>query len=787
MSKTGVFRVLLGIFLSTTAVATAWSQRTKGKVYEETGTYELKHVPMPGAHVRVLHGDQIAVTDAFGVFELEGLAIGDTVEASMVGYEPSGWVWEGERFIELVLRPGVVLGAAEVVADQRASSLSLMNALNVQTLNRAELVKAACCNLSEAFETNASVDASFTDAVTGTRQIRMLGLDGKYTQLLVDNLPGPRGLAVVQGLLLIPGDWVNSIAISKGAGAVSGGYESITGQINVAHKNPMNADPFHANLYLNGAGRMEWNHVSTHAVSRRWKTAVLSHALYNGRVNDRNGDGFLDTPLQRHLVLRNEWKFTGDRGIRGEYAVSGATTELVTGMADGVADEAVWSQLDAWQASDGMQGVWRGTSFIERAEASAKTGYVFPGAAWRSIGSQFNALHHRTWHNMGGNRYDGTERMFRGNILYAGRLAPEYHTFTAGASYVYNDFNESAEWADSAAVNWSRTERVPGAFFEYTFDDERRWNVVAGLRADAHNLYGRFVSPRLHARFSVTDALSLKASAGRGLRVPNPLMEQLGPWASRRTWLTWQGDQVAPLQLLDIRPEQATNVGLNATAAFKLNHRDASLAFDAYWTEFTNRLVVDMDYDPSKILLYNLEGVSRSKTAQVEFDWSAHRRFDVRLAYRYVDAVTDRRQPDYRRDPFVSRHRGFGQISYASRTTEQGSQWRVDATLQWVGAQRLPSTAANPEPFQQPEVAPDFTQFNLQASRDFSRNASAYLGIENVMNVRQERPIIAATADEGDFNDYFDASLVYGPIFGRMVYAGLRWRIASPDSKGGSF
>ena len=231
-----LFLLIAGFLLMTSQGA---AQRVKGKVYEEKGGFELKHLPMPGAHVRLLGSESITVTDAFGVFELDGVQMGDTIEASMVGYEPSGWVWEGRGFVELVLRPGVALEAAEVVAEQRATSLSLMSPLNVQTLNRAELVKAACCNLSEAFETNASVDASFTDAITGTRQIKMLGLDGKYTQLMVDNMPGPRGLSVVQGLLLIPGDWVQSIAISKGAGTVSSGYESITGQINVALKNPM--------------------------------------------------------------------------------------------------------------------------------------------------------------------------------------------------------------------------------------------------------------------------------------------------------------------------------------------------------------------------------------------------------------------------------------------------------------------------------------------------------------------------------------------------------------------
>ena len=757
------------------------AQRVKGKVYEETGQFERKHLPMPGVHVRVIGKPLLTVTDAFGVFELTGVAVGDTLEASMVGYEPSGWIWEDNGFVELVLRPGVTLDAAVITAVSRSSSLSLLNPLNVQTLNRAELVKAACCNLSEAFETNASVDASFTDALTGTRQIRMLGLDGKFTQLLVDNMPGPRGLSVVQGLLLIPGDWVQSIAISKGAGSVSGGYESITGQINVALKNPVNADPFLANLYVNGSGRTEWNHVSTHQVFRRWRTAILSHALLNQRVNDRNNDGFLDTPLQHHVVVRNEWKFIGDRGIRGEYALSGATTRLLAGQASGVPAEAIWPNWERLhQQPVNLPGAWLATSKVERAEASAKTGFVFPQAPWRSIGTQVTFIQHSSALNMGGNRYDGKEQMVRANALYAGRIGNARNLFTTGFSWVYNGFDESAQWNDSIQVNWRRTERVPGAFFEYTLDDESRWNVVAGLRYDQHNLYGGFFTPRLHARFLVTESASLKFSAGRGLRVPNPLMEQLGPWASRRTWWTWDGENRVPLQGLNIQPELASNVGLNATVEFKLNHRDASLSVDAHWIEFQQRLVADFDASTDAVLLYNLDGTSRSRTAQLEWDWSAHRRFDVRLAYRYVNAETDRIQPAARRDPFVSKHRGFAQVSYASKLGGGGRQWRADATIQWIGTQRLPSTAMNPEPFRRPDEAPAFGQLNAQLSRDFNAKTSTYFGIENLTNVRQDRPIIGSGMEvsAAEFDRYFDASLVYGPIFGRMVYGGVRWRIA---------
>jgi outer membrane receptor for ferrienterochelin and colicins len=252
---------------------------------------EPTYIPLPGAYVRWSHDESsITVTDGFGFFKVDKAEVGDTLVVSMMGFETVGWVYNGESYVDIPLKSGVELASAEVVEKKAATQLSLLSPLDVQSLNRKELVKAACCNLSEAFETNASVDASFTDAVTGTRQIRMLGLDGKYSQIQVDNLPGPRGLSVVKGLMFIPGDWVNEIHISKGAGTATQGYESITGQINVALKNPETADPFHANLYVNGAGRSEFNSVSSHQVSRRWKTAVLLHGLTNEQQNDRNAE-----------------------------------------------------------------------------------------------------------------------------------------------------------------------------------------------------------------------------------------------------------------------------------------------------------------------------------------------------------------------------------------------------------------------------------------------------------------------------------------------------------------
>ena len=755
---------------------------------------------LPGASV-IWKGTTVGtVTDVFGFFKLPALNLGDTLQVSMIGYETVGLVYTGWDYLDIPLEPGVLLNEAQIETKQSTTSISLLDPLNIQQLNRKELAKAACCKLSDAFETNASVDASFTDAVTGTRQIRMLGLDGKYTQLLVDNLPGPRGLNVVQGLSFIPGPWIDNISISKGTGSVTNGYESITGQINVAMRNPENAEPFHVNLYVNGGGRMEWNHVSRHQVSRRWSTALLSHAELGTMINDRNDDTFLDTPLKRDLVLRNEWKFRGDRGIRGEYTISSVMMNRLAGQSKAFSEsDSPFALLQPYLVNTSSDAPWTAATKISRIEASAKTGFVFPEKSWQSIGTQFVSSTHRQEHKFGNRSYKGTEDYFRGNILFSSIINNTDHKFTTGVSVVYDDFNEIGTWGaeydewDSENDTLSRTEIVPGAFFEYTWTPLERLVVVAGLRGDHHNLYGNFASPRLHVRYSLAEETSIKLVAGRGFRTANVFMEQLGSWASNRRWDIQE----------DLAPEVATNVGVNLISKFRLNSRAASISLDGYFTNFDNRIVVDLYNSPQEVSIYNLnnsggyQSRSSSTTVQLEFDWSLHRRLDIRAAYRWVNAVTGYASGDFdaengfemQQDPYVSIHRAFTQLSYASKASKDGKQTRIDATVQWVGPQALPIPGAMEmemvpgepmEPMQNmhPSISPSFAQVNLQLTQVLPGNLELYVGVENMTNVMQMSPI--AGVNEGVLNlENFDASLIYGPIMGRLSYAGLRWTLGS--------
>jgi len=706
-------------------------------------------------------------TDAFGFFQIKLRRNSDTLRVSMVGYTTVDVLYSGETYLDIPLEPGVLLQSAEIVFEERSQSVSLLDPINIQQLSRQELCKAACCNLSEAFETNASVDASFTDAVTGTRQIHMLGLAGKYTQLLVDNLPGPRGLNVVQGMSFIPGPWIESIYISKGVGTVASGYESFTGQINVAHRNAATAEPFHLNLFYGMGGRMEFNHVSRHEVSRRWTTVVMTHGEFRQQENDRNNDRFLDMPVQRDFVVRNEWRFLGDRGLRANITLSAVDTEREGGMLRGDAPPR-----------------WTMDNDVQRAKVQAKVGYVLPGEEGRSWGSQWSLSTHRHLHHFGVRSYDGVQNTFRGKVLRSGFMGSPDWAFSAGVSYLYDDFDESGTWTAPAVPvdlptddSLARTESVLGAFLETTWSGNQRATVVSGLRVDQHNLWGTVVTPRLHARWSATENTSFKLVAGTGFRTPNVLMEELGVWASNRVW-----------HIADLEPERGWNAGLNVTSKFKLGYRDADLALDGYWTEFQNRAVVDLDQDPHAAHIYNLDDrESRSLTAQAELGWSVHRRVDMRLAYRFVHATTQRLGAETAGtllDPYVPKHRAFTQWSYASKANDQGGQWMGDLTGQWVGPQRIPRPNEVFDGRNAATLEDDFVVVNGQVSRTFKRGTDLYLGVENIFNYRQANPIVAShlASDYAsqDFENNMDASLVYAPIFGRMMYVGARVTLGEP-------
>ena len=642
------------------------------------------------------------------------------------------------------------MDGVEVVHRRKSTEISLVDPIKVETIGERELLKAACCNLSESFETSPSIDVSFTDAVTGTRQIQLLGLAGTYSQITRENLPEIRGLAGIYGLTYTPGTWIESIQLNKGAGSVVNGFESISGQINIELRKPESAESMYLNFYANEGGRLEANANFAHRFpDGTWSTALLIHGKTNSSKHDRNKDGFLDKPLSDQFIALNRWKFIGDDGWLAQAGIKASIIDNQGG------------QVDFSPVNDaGTTNNWGMRINTQRYDAWMKIGKVFVDMPWKTFGLQLNGSHHDQDSYFGLNDYDAIQKSFYANFIYQSIIGNTNQTFKAGLSFQYDDYTEVLNSSD-----FSRVESAPGAYFEYAHGGSSDFNFVAGIRGDLHNNYGFFITPRLHVRKAFAENSVLRGSVGRGLKTANIIAENSGLLASSRAWEISTSDQDNPYGL---DAEVAWNYGINFTQKFMLDFREGALSFDFYRTDFENQIVVDVDSDPQKVTFYNLDGSSYSNSFQVQLDYEAIKRLDVRLAYRWYDVKTTY-AGDLLKKPLVANHRAFINLAYNTRDS-----WSFDYTLNWQGKKRIPFTASNPEEFRLAGESPNFFLMNAQVSKNWNEKFELYVGAENILGYKQENPIISS---EDPFGTYFDSSLVWGPLFGRNVYFGVRYRV----------
>jgi len=738
----------------------AIAQKISGTVKDEQ-----TRQPLEGVVIRAISGRTGAVSDSIGNFTLQ--CEDSLVILSLVGYR-SDTVATARANGIILLQNNLNLGVVNVTGDRAATTISLLDAKNLQVMGKKELCKAACCNLSESFETNASVDGSFTDAISGTRQIKMLGLEGYYSQITLDNIPNVRGLSGVYGLGYVPGPWVDAIYLSKGVGSVTSGYESITGQINVATKNTSTAEPLHINAYTSNSGRQElniiWNPMKPpphdhqdddHHHEHKVLTSLLAHGAYSGTRADMNGDGFMDNPLFKNVILQNDWSIELIDGL----------SALVTGRY--LNNNHTSGQLD-YSKDSTQSALWGAHHTTERIEAHAKVGYVFPTEAEKSIGSQFSYIQHDIVGRYGFRDYLGKQETFRGHLLYSTASVNGKHKAVSGATLVNDMYYEqlTADTKGPLLLNsfvLKRGERVVGAFSEYTFTPNEKLIVVAGARVDHHNLYGIFYTPRLHLRWNVTDRAAIKWVSGSGRRVANPIMDNVGLLGGNRNlWLA--GDMSNGPN--GLKMEEAWNNGLIWVQKGKMFHREHTLTIDAYHTRFVNQAVVDYE-TPGNVFVYNLQGKSYSNSVQVEWHFTPARRLDVRTAYRWLEARTQYGEVLKDR-PLTNRHRAFVNMAYETKANERGRQFRFDCTVQWIGKKRRPAIRVD----EAERYTPEFFQWMAQATYVIKKNFEIYLGGENLSNYKIKDAIIDYT---NVVSSTMDASQTWGPVFGAMGYFGLRF------------
>lgn len=761
--KTATKQVVTVLFLL--IFSSAFTQK-EGKIIVEGHVYELdlkdSVTSLPGANIH-FSGTTIGVsTDSDGYFKLENSNHYTQIVVTFIGFEPDTIdIPKRKKMLNIVLKDGSILPGVEVLVKKGNYTISKFSVRNVHTMNTGELRKAACCNLAESFETNPSIDASFTDAVTGTKQIQMLGLSGKYVQIMQDNMPMIRGLSTIYGFEYIPGSWINSVQVSKGTGSVVNGYESMTGQINLDWKKPGNADKFHLNLYGNQGGRSELNLILNKNYPGKWESTLLLHGKLSAIELDRNEDGFLDQPMNENIILHNQWNFIGEK-FRMEYGGGVLRFSSLAGKGFG-----------GLQQINGQDTIapYEVSSATNRGQAFAKIGYLFPNQDYRSLAIQFSGVYHNHESHFGNRNYKGNQQSGYMNFIFQDELGKkDISKFRTGFSVVYDSYQESLQNHDSTlAQQYSLEEIVPGVYFEYSAT-MARLGLVAGVRADYHNVYGAFVTPRLNMRMNISENNALKISAGRGRRTPNLIMENVGLLATSRNWII---ENDLSLPGFGLKQESAWNFGVGFNQDFEILFREGNVNVDFYHTLFENQIIVDLDYNPREVYFYNLNGSSFSNSFQIEVNYDISKRMDIRLAYRFLDVQKDFKVGMLSK-PLLAQNKGFVNLSYESKKNDKDRQWKFDVTAQLVGEQRIPSTNLNPVEYRVIQKSPSYIMLSGQVTKVISKKLEFYIGGENLTDFVQKNPIIQA---ENPYGEYFDSSLIWAPIFGRMFYGGLRWTI----------
>ena len=697
------------------------------------GADSLQTKPLKNVKITLLGAGSSVYSNEDGTFEiLLGKQSPDTLLFTIKGYRSDRLVvTRSDRFaaLNVVLVSGQLVREIVVSGVKDAHGISKMKTLHVEELTSAEFRKAACCNLSESFETNATVDVSMADAISGAKKIQLLGLDAVYTQLQFENIPFLRGLESAFGMSAIPGTWLESIQITKGTGSVVNGYESMAGLVNLEFKKPKDMPLMSLNAYQNRFGRSELNLQSGQRLSERWHMGLFASGATVYGTFDQNHDGFRDQALSNTFNLLQRFSYQGPR------------MEAQLGL-QAYADDKTGGQMSFSKQNPIGYGMGLQSQHIS---VFSKTGF-FGKKPGQSLGVIANVKFQDLDGFYGLRHFTGREKRAYLNVIYDDNIGNADHKIKAGASFLGLQLQQFAAQPDGAmVVGNTRTELVPGVFTEYTYSGNRL-SAVIGARYDQHNLAGAQFSPRAHLKYALTPQLDLRATGGRAWRLPNYVADNLTLLASSKAWVA------APTLL----PEISWNVGASLVQGFSFKKRKGSLSLDAYHTRFSQQLVADRDSVSSLVIFKNLSDNSVATVLQAEFAYEVLRGLDLRLAYKFQD-VRALYAGKLQNQVLLPRQRFFTNLAYQTRN----KRWEYDLTYSRYSAVRLPHHG----------MGSPWALLNAQVTRSWKKT-ELYVGGENLLNFTQHHPIMGV---ENPFGSDFDATEIWAPIMGWNVYFGLRY------------
>tara|TARA_B100000900_G_scaffold177446_1_gene150443 strand:+ start:5627 stop:7852 length:2226 start_codon:yes stop_codon:yes gene_type:complete len=719
------------------------AQNIEGKVLKINS--KNKTLPLIGANVFWENTNVGTITDNQGRYSIqEPTNFPATLNVSYIGYSLKDKKIVNNEYI-FYMESSIDLEEVNIKGKKQTTIFSTVKPLNVQTITADEILKAACCNLSECFETNAAVDVSYADAISGIKTIKMLGLNGKYVQISNESVPLIDGLLNSYGLSYVPGSWIESIQVTKGIGSVLNGYSSMTGQININYFNNTNSDDLFFNTYFNSEGKLE-NNLLLSTKTRGWENNLFTHISFLNREidhhgsshsnesnNNEHGDGFLDVPKTKQFNIMNRLKYTGNDKIRGSLLIKKLWEERVGGQKEDLGDYVL-------------------NTINDFSEFITKTGYIFNDID-KSIGIQTNWKLHDQIIQFGRNKYEGLQEKAYINLMLKTYVTNLNHKVVLGSSYEANRFTESFSGnIANPFFDEKRIDLLSGIFAEYNYNYKETLNIITGFRADYYNQQEKiYYSPRLHLKYNPNEKSAFRFSIGKGFRISNIIIENMNFLANNREININTKSNI----------ESAINIGLNYSYCLYLFEREATFNFDIYNTQFEKQVIVDVENE-GELNFYNLDGKSYSTSAQIDFSYELFDNLDVKTAFKINRSLT-KYSDGMKQTALTPISRGLINLAYKNNK----ENWKFDFTCNYIGESRIPQhskLATNKSEW--------FTLFNTQITNS-QNNFDIYIGVENLSNYIQENPIIDS---ENPNSDNFDASLIYAPVMGRLFYAGLRYK-----------
>ena len=765
----------------------AFAQRTLSGSVVDAETAQ----PLIGASVYWKNTTAGVTTGVNGDFALRRVHGFDTLVVEYLGYDIlETLVADHEQTtIEIRLNPSAV-NIDEVIIDgqQRGNYTKSSGIARQEQISFAGLCKMACCSLAESFENSASVTVGYSDAISGARQIKMLGLAGTYTQILDESRPIMQGAGATYGLSYTPGMWLNSIQVSKGVASVTAGHEAITGQINLEHRKPTDDERLFLNLYFDSELRPEINISSAIPLTKdkSLSTVILAHGSLDTATHDMNNDKFVDMPKANQINVANKWLWQTNDGKQFRWGWKVVNENRLGGQMG--YKKSLYDEMVGDLTSELYGSAIHNRNINAYIKAGIPVGYerTYTGdmadAVQNNVAMVLDYDNYLTDSYFGRSKIDVRENTFRFNATYAHYFSAR-SSLNAGASFFARMMNDSYSHygaTDKDGYIWSMRNNSnimePGIFAEYTYQIEEKFSLVAGLRGDyamvGNNYYVKdaknklLITPRAHIKWSITPRTTLRASAGMGYRRQNIVTDNI--------WMMTTSREIASLDNLHDDMEQALTVGGSLTQTFKLASDDmATISIDYFRSQFFNTMVFDQETADNSIEIYNSHERSFTDNYQIDFNWTPFRGFDLFATFRYTNAKMTLERDGEKilvERPLTSHYKGLINIQYAVR------RWTFDATAQLNGPMRLPATNGD---IANAELSPVYPMFFAQVSYQMS-NLTLYLGCENIANYVQgykghgTAPIVGG---DHPYDPGFNSSMVWGPLMGRKFYIGLRLNI----------